>query len=315
MKIFSRFYIIAIGIIICTEFACAYIGDSVVTKTRNYFGVEFGQYSSSSFFNFSGSQTPTVADSLDNSHDKEYSYNMKNYNIIFDYSRAIINKPNFCLFANFSLPLAINNIERKYLANSDSSAVHDSLNNVVIVYDKTNLPYLNFGMGADYKSSNFIFGLGSNFRISLLGSDLKNIVGSEFVDLSYSSMTPYLSVMYKGAKSFFEFTGEYQSYFDSPISDMLKLRFGVGLTTVESSSFSAFLEYNKSIKEINESRPFSPYQYQYQEDYLKLGIHFDIIIEKVILPGISYELNISGKNTKNMGIFRIYAKYLLNLNK
>lgn len=48
-------------------------------------------------------------------------------------------------------------------------------------------------------------------------------------------------MLYKGAKSFLEFVGQYKMYIDSPISDMYKLKLGVGLTTVESSILGAFV--------------------------------------------------------------------------
>lgn len=315
MKRLSCFFFVIIGIVNCTESVLASIGDSIVTKARNYIGLELGQYSSSSFYDNNNNTNPKVIDTFDFRHEFEYSYNMKTYNLNLELSQAIIEKPNFCLFADLSLPLSINNIESKFLANVDSAEVNDSLTDVAVVYDKTNFPYLKLGLGADYKISDFIFGAGANAFISFLGSEQSKVEGAEYFDLYYSNITPYLSVMYKGEKSFFELSGAYQRYLDSPISDMLKLKFGIGLTTVESSAFGAYLEYNFSTKNIDKSIPFSPYNYQLQENYLKLGINFQIIVEDFFIPGISYDLHVTGNNTKNMGIFRIYAKFLLNLNK
>lgn len=281
--------------------------DSLVFKNRNYLGLWMNRISSAAYYEEEGTQFPDVICPLDENHDSVYTFKNHVYLVGLDISQTLINNPNFCIFARASAPFAINSISKKWADNG----TNDSIGSHSLVYDNTNIPYVSLGLGADYRYKNFYLSGGLDWRISTLETDTAGI-GVEVYEMYYGSVKPYLSAIYRGEKTYCELGAGYTSYIDSPVSDMFHLKFGAGLITVEQSAFGVFLQYNKSVDKIDmKSRPFDPFQYQYQEENLRLGIYFDILIEKRFLPGISYELTLAGKNTPQVGIFRLYAKYII----
>lgn len=300
-----------------SELLYARIADSLVSKIRNYVSIDYSRATSSSFFDYNGEEYQTIIDTLDELHLHEYSYNSKINQFGLELSQTIFSSTDFCLFANAYIPYQMNNYDIKYKTSSvlpsgvDADTVHD----VEIIYESSHLPFLRFGIGADYQYKNLYFTAGSEFCLSLLNDEVSYPLHEQYFDRYYSNITPSFSVLYKGAKSFLELAGQYKIYFDSPISDMFKVKLGVGFTTVESSILGAFVEYNRSSTKIDNSLRFNPAEWQYQEEYIRLGTHFEIKVEDSFLPGISYDLKISGKNSQNVGMFRLYLKILLDLNK
>lgn len=295
----------------------ARIADSLVSKIRNYISVDYSRATSSSFFDYHGEEYQTIIDTLDALRLNEYSYNSKVNQFGLELSQTIFSSSEFCLFANAYIPYSMNNYDIKYKVRSDlpSGVDADTVNDIEILYESSHVPYFRFGIGADYQYKNLYFTAGSEFCFSLLNDEVSYPIHEQYFDRYYSNITPSLSILYKGAKSFLEFSGQYKIYLDSPISDMFKLKLGVGVTTVESSILGAFVEYNRSTDAIDNSVRFNPAEWQYQEEFIRLGTHFEVTIEDRFLPGISYDLKISGKNSQNVGMFRLYLKILLDLNK
>ena len=316
-----RFKITVLMVIVCSivssELLNARIANSLVSKIRNYISVDYSRATSSSFLDYNGEEYQTIIDTLDALHSNEYSYNSKINQIGLEFSQTLFSGKDFCLFANAYIPYAMNNHDIKYRATSDlpSGVDADTVLDVEILYESSHVPFWRFGIGADYRYKNLYLTAGTEFSFSLLNEDVSYPLHEQYFDRYYSNITPSFSVLYKGAKSFLEFVGQYKMYIDSPISDMYKLKLGVGLTTVESSILGAFVEYSRSTTSIDNSIRFNPADWQFQEEYIRLGTNFEVIVEDNFLPGISYDLKISGKNTKNVGMFRLYLKILLDLNK
>ena len=317
MRLLLKIFAVICLILIDNNFSYSQKKDVFVPKVRNYFGIDYYRTTSSSYYEFDGTEYPTIIDSLDNLHKNEYSYNSLVNQFNLSISQVLFSTSNFSLFAKADLPINFNSIESKYqkLSELPSGVDSDTVYDVEFAYESTNIPYLKFGIGADYQYSNFYFGLGLNANISFLNEDITDVNKKQLFDRYYTNVSPYVSVIYKGAKSFLEFEGHYKAFLNSPISDIFKLKVGVGITTVESSVLGAYLEYNKSTTSIDNSVKFNPSAWQLQEEFFKFGTYFDVLIEDMFLPGISYDLTISGKNSLNVGIFRLYLKFLLDLNK
>lgn len=288
------------------------IADSLVMLNRDYIGIGFSRLTSSAYYGEEGTLYPDVIGKIDADHDSVYTFTRTTYDFPVSISKSIIKQPNYCIFVRGEIPIVKNDITKKWIAIGDSA---DYIGNYNLVYDNTNLPYFNLGIGADYNYKNFYFTVGGDYTRSLIGTDTAG-VAAEIFDIAYSKLKPYFNVTYRGSKSFFELGGTLTSYFDSPLSNAWSLKLGVGIISVPQTAFGAYVEYAKSFDKIDmETYPFEPLNYQIAEEYTRLGVYLNVLVEKYFLPELSYELNLAGKNTPQIGIFRAKVKMLLDIFK
>lgn len=276
--------------------------DEFLILNRNYIGLDYQRYSTSSFFDYSGTQTFTVPSFLDSLHKKEYSYEVQSHIINLNLSQNVYQTHNSNYFLSAGIPLHINSYEKKY------KGISDTVPDIVILHSDNNFPYLNLKAGVDFKFSNFYLSGGINYNLSLSNNKL-----FEIFDTYYSNILPEISVIYDAGKSYFNLDILYRKYMNSDINDEFAARFAVGITTVESSVLRAFVEYNKSLKDYNTNIKFNPEKYSLQQEFIKLGIDFRIMVEQIFTTKLGYELIMGGKNTPVSGKFSIGADFLLDL--
>ncbi len=266
--------------------------EDMLIINRNFLNLEYQRASTSSFFNYSGSQTYEIPDSIDIFHRKEYTYESKHNIIQLAASQKLLGTKNLNFYMGLTLPLQFNSYENLH------KRLHDSIPDLIESYSNTIVPYIAIKTGVDFKFANFYLLGGVTYNASLASKDHFQIF-----DTYYSNIIPELSFIYDAKMSYFNLDLAYKKYLDGNISDEFLARFAVGLTTVESSVLRTYLEYSRSLDPINTNIKFLPEKYQLQSENLKLGIDFQLLIEKTLVPRLAYELVMSGKNNQ------IYSKF------
>ena len=288
------------------------IADSLVMKNRDYIGIGLSRINSSAYYGEDGTQYADVIGMIDADHDSVYTWTRTSYEFPLSISKSIIKKPDYDIFARGGIVLAHNDIKKKWASVGKNS---DSVGSYNLVYSNTKFPSYSLGLGADYKYKNFYFTLGGDYSGSIIGTDTAGNA-AEIFDIYYSSFKPYLLAAYRGSKSFFELGGSYTAYSNSPLSNAWTLHFGIGIVSVPQTAFGAYVEYTKSKDKIDmNAHPFEPLDYQIAEEYTRVGVYLNVLVEKYFLPSLSYELNLAGKDTPQMGIFRAEVKMLFDIFK
>jgi hypothetical protein len=271
--------------------------DSLIVLPSSKISFSYSKQTNSSYYNSSGKSITEIPDSITPVHKDGFSFNEERTTLDIRISQIFSLGANDELYAGIELPYIFNYIDRKYKSTSDTVSA------VKIIDENSNMPYLGLSVKYLKKLGRVYLVGGLDSKISLTDeskkiaqSDKLFKIKSEVFRKYYSSNDFSLDAYFLDKTAYYNLGASYMINHD-PISDMFKVRAGLGLTKIEDAALGVNIEYAKSLKNIDKNFQVNPFYYTNAEEYFKVGVFFDIRIEKLLLIGIKYDVALNGKNT------------------
>jgi len=209
---------------------------------------------------------------------------------------------NLILFGN--MPITFNSLEEKYIGDS-----------IGVRYDKAKYSLTHpeyFGIGAKYeffrrKSYGVLLieaRIPPGFKRGMLDTSKNFFLGDGAFELLSG-----LAFGIKTDKFLLESMFLY-NYRDEELADQFIIRIEAGICTVPNSKLSVTSDFVLSMKSFKEVIPLKTNQIVTQEDYIAIGFEFSMFFSESIYGEFNYNIKLLGKNSWNLGIYRIGAGVL-----
>ncbi|MCK5741395.1 MAG: hypothetical protein KAH48_04195 [Chlorobi bacterium] len=274
-----------------------------------------GNSEGSSYFHADGSDMSAMPDynPMENSTDRNYRYRFSTVNFGIGAEYALTD--NFALFG--SIPLSYTSLTEK----GDTNYFYEDYNGDMKL-DSTTFIRADLSLfQPDYFALGMKYKLYDKKAYALISTECRFPVGTHdgiLNDPDYDILSDgAFQVLFGGAigvkfkKIFLETAFTYYSRGEDLVDQYL-IHSVFGLSTVESTALTAFVDIVQSTEPMNNVVLFDPRNTTLQEEIIGMGIAVNMTIKDKYDIDVGYRLVLSGKNTSKYGGFFVKFGYLIN---
>lgn len=254
--------------------------------------LNMSRMSTSSFYNTKGTLVSRQEENFpDTEEPGDLLHTYLKYSIGLNCSYMPDSTFKFCL----SLPFGFNSLEEKYVLDEDGTRYERKFDYSRNQFDWFSLSgKYNFLRGTFFSSAFLEARIPSGFDSnSELGEDeilsdgaFQLLVGPVF-GYKFKNMELGLMALY--------------NFRDEDFSNQALIHAELALTKIEASRFTFFLDYNKTLGDLDNVPEFDARRSILTEDFVNVGAEFQIIFENAFYFSVSYITKFYGKNSRNTG--------------